>query len=85
MVGGCVVGGWVIGRRVVGGCVGGISFVPSVQFEESHSLASILDEVDSVSEVTETQIRCVSSSSVDRFSFVFGTGIRPEITMTLCF
>ena len=39
--GAAVEGSCVVERWVVGGCVGGISFVPSVQFEGSHSLASI--------------------------------------------
>ena len=32
----------------------GISFVPSVQFKGLHSLASISNEAESVSDVTET-------------------------------
>ena len=70
----------------VGSCVvGGISFVPSVQFKGLHSLPSIVNSAESVSEVTDMKISLVSSSSVDRFTLVFGRGIIGEMTITFLF
>ena len=73
-----VVGGLV----VVGSCVvGGISFVPS----GLHSLPSIVNSAESVSEVTDMLISFVSFSSVDCISLVFGRGITGEIMITFFF